>query len=425
INPADIRVDQVEYDSDYEILDLDQARASVSQPQPLAFQDIYADETDDIDLEPEKNKEDKIEDDYSDEDDLNYDDIVENYEEQENEEMYAKEDESIEYRPKFVIPKQFTKRRPVRNLDENLNNVLAHARILKAEKKYAEAIKTCLALIKQAPKSHELYTLLASLYEIIGNDEGARQFRKLAQMMIPVSREVIEEQLNEALKSDDYHSASLLYGKLCRLDKNNVELYRVYIKILAHVQNEKRMLGAQSAMIRAMKAPEYKDEAKALAINTACEMMKLNMTQGAKVCLENFVVTHPDGVDESFVNLLTEVYIQLEDYNAILLCLIVKANVKVYQSQGLEIENEEDFPSITDYSIPEDMPVELKSKLCMALIGLGFPDMVQRLEKILIEKKEHFSEELVEVAVTYKKMGHFSRAISMLNEAIAIEEENT
>jgi len=64
-----------------------------------------------------------------------------------------------------------------------------------------------------APKSHELYTLLASLYEIIGNDEGARQFRKLAQMMIPVSREVIEEQLNEALKSDDYHSASLLYGK--------------------------------------------------------------------------------------------------------------------------------------------------------------------------------------------------------------------
>ena len=48
-----------------------------------------------------------------------------------------------------------------------------------------------------------------------------------------------------------------------------------------------------------MKAPEYKDEAKALAINTACEMMKLNMTQGAKVCLENFVVTHPDGVDES------------------------------------------------------------------------------------------------------------------------------
>ncbi|XP_065566717.1 uncharacterized protein LOC136031240 [Artemia franciscana] len=213
INPADIRVDQVEYDSDYEILDLDQARASVSQPQPLAFQDIYADETDDIDLEPEKNKEDKIEDDYSDEDDLNYDDIVENYEEQENEEMYAKEDESIEYRPKFVIPKQFTKRRPVRNLDENLNNVLAHARILKAEKKYAEAIKTCLALIKQAPKSHELYTLLASLYEIIGNDEGARQFRKLAQMMIPVSREVIEEQLNEALKSDDYHSASLLYGK--------------------------------------------------------------------------------------------------------------------------------------------------------------------------------------------------------------------
>ncbi|CAB3241040.1 unnamed protein product [Arctia plantaginis] len=348
-----------------------------------------------------------------------------NFEDEEDIEEISKksEDDSLQMK----LEKGTHRRRKFARMPLGLTGLMGEAnlRFVRGDKDTAE--KMCHEIIKQVPTAPEPYQTLAQIYE--HDAEKSLQFSLLAAHLSPPDAEEWLRLAALSKQKNDVRQEMICYTQAIVDDPYNIDSHMKRLNLLIELEEQKYPI--QTLKITRLKC--YHKIVTSLRPNEGETIMKY-----AKLAATQY---HNNNELERALAVMTSAYkkcptlFSLQDINMLLELLIGQRQfqtcIEVFvASAGVEIEAEiqtvknaegeiEEQTNYLNCTIPDSLPIDLKSKLLVCFIHLGANNLVQTLlEDFLSNDVEKAGDLYMDIEEALSSMGHHSLAIQLLEPLV-------
>lgn len=249
-----------------------------------------------------------------------------------------------------------------RSLPAALQGLMGQANLCFARGDVALAEKLCLEIIRQEPMAAEPYLTLSQIYENTDDEK----FHQLLLIAAHVNSTVFQwTQVAEIFQEKgNLRQASICYAKATRCDPKDLSIRMKRLEILKELGEEKHVLHCTYCMLGFIPKDQYE-----LLINQAKWVAQKYHQEGLITKSLDAMLKAYSKVPEHFttqdVHSLIELLIKNKQYRKCLNVLIFHTglNVKIKQKA-------KDSYDFTDIQIPDDMLMDLRTKMCICLIRL-------------------------------------------------------
>ncbi|XP_071165996.1 general transcription factor 3C polypeptide 3-like [Mytilus edulis] len=363
-------------------------------------------------------------------------------EDKEGEKVYAKEPDidDADYSPidspvEEDSPKKKKKgkqprkpRKRMTDLPKHLEGLMGEANMKFAKGEYDEAISMCSELIRTAPKAIQPFQTLAMIYEEIGDVDKSMQFSLIAAYLKPADADAWIRLAEMALEKNDVNQAIKFYTYAIRADPNNTGTMWERCRLFEEIGHHKRALEGYIIVLKHL--PE--DEAEKylqLARSVSKSYYEMGEKEMAVSTMKNAFESHPEFVTSEDVNLYIELLLTDKQFIQTVQVLVKYCGVKFTTSSKDEwtADNAIDINCIiigdiqlTGCNCPEMIPVDLRTKLAVAMINLKLTDISKdMIEPIFQVEIEENGDLYLDIAEAYMDIKCYKEAKGILEQLVA------
>lgn len=301
----------------------------------------------------------------------------------------------------------------------------ANLRFVRGDRDTAE--KMCHEIIKQVPTAPEPYQTLAQIYEY--DPEKSLQFSLLAAHLSPPDAEEWLRLAALSKERNDVRQEMICYTQAIADDPCNIDNHMKRLDLLTKLEETNYPI--QQLKITKLKC--YHKIVTSLMASEGDTIMKY-----AKLAATQY---HNNNELERALAVMTSAYkkcptlFSLQDLNIFLELLIGQRQfqtcIEIFvASAGVEIEAEietvknaegviEEHTHYLNCTIPDSLPVDLRSKLLVCFIHLGATNLVQTLlDDFLSNDVEKAGDLYMDIEEALSTMGHHDMAIQLLEPLV-------
>ncbi|KAI5644977.1 general transcription factor 3C polypeptide 3 [Phthorimaea operculella] len=347
-----------------------------------------------------------------------------------NDDEENEEDESSKSDPRqpiHLMKGQKRRRRTAINLSPALLGLMGEAnlRFARGDKETAE--KMCHEIIKLIPTAPEPYQTLAQIYE--NDTEKSLQFSLLAAHLSPSDATEWLRLANISNKRKDIKQEMTCYSQAIKAEPHNLALHIKRLDLLDKLEE----INYPVTSLNVTRVRCYHKIVNSLDPTQYEAIMKY-----AKLAA---TIYHNSNELERALEVLTMAYkkcsshFSLEDINIFLELLMARKQyqlcVEVFVANlGVEIEAEiqtvknadgviEEHTHYLNCTIPNDMPIDLKSKLLISFIHLGAHSLVQTLlDDFLANDVEKAGDLYMDIEEALSSVGQHNLAMQLLEPLV-------
>ena len=329
--------------------------------------------------------------------------------------------------PFMLTDKALIRRRKYARLPPGLLGLMGEANLRFARGDRDTAEKMCHEIIKQFPTAPGPYQTLAQIYE--HDTEKSLQFALLGAHLSPPDAEEWLRLAAISKQRDDYRQEMICYTQAIADDPHNFDSHLKRMELLDKLENMKYPI--QTLHITKLKC--YHKIVTSLPPSEGETIMKY-----AKLAVTQY---HNNNEMERALTVMTSAYkkcpslFNLEDLNIFLELLIGQKQfhtcIEIFVANaGVEIEAEiqtvknaegniEEQTNYLNCSLPNSLPIDLKSKLLVCFIHLGAINLVQTLlNDFLSNDVEKAGDLYMDIEEALSSTGHHELAIQLLEPLV-------
>ncbi|KAM3967874.1 LOW QUALITY PROTEIN: uncharacterized protein ACR2FA_011420 [Aphomia sociella] len=346
-----------------------------------------------------------------------------NYDDEEDTEDTNNRLNDDEPRQSTQIDKNLIKRRKITRLSPALLGLMGEAnlRFVRGEKDTAE--RMCHEIIKQVPTAPEPYQTLAQIYE---NDaERSLQFCLLAAHLGPPDATEWLRLAELSKERNNVKQVMTCYTQAIKAEPHNLDIHLKRLEMLSSLEEIKYPLHVLSIsrvkcyhrIVSCLPASEgetimkYAKMATTLYHNSnEMERALEVMTTAYKKCSALFSIED--------INILMELLIIMKQYQTCLEIFVanlgvdIEAEIQTYKNTDEKIEEQTNYIKC---SIPNNLPIDLKSKLLICFIYLGAVNLVHTLlEDFLSNDVEKAGDLYMDIEEALSAVGNHELAMQLL-----------
>lgn len=258
-----------------------------------------------------------------------------------------------------------------RSLPPALQGLMGQANLCFARGDIAMAEKLCLEIIRQEPMAAEPYLTMSQIYET--SDE--EKYNQLLLIAAHVNSTVFQwTQVAEVfLEKGNLKQASLCYAKATRCDPKDLSIRLKRLEILKELGDEKHVLHCTYCMLGFIPKEQHElliSQAKWVAQKYHQEGL---VTKSLDAMLKAYSKV-PQHFTKQDVHSLIELLIKNKQYRKCLNVLIFHTGLKLKIKQ-----KGKDVYEFSDILIPDEMLMDLRTKMCICLIRLKAHNLIEIL----------------------------------------------
>ncbi|CAL4091725.1 unnamed protein product [Meganyctiphanes norvegica] len=309
-----------------------------------------------------------------------------------------------------------------RRLPAALQGLMGEANLRYARCEYDEAIKMCMEVIRQYSHSPEPYQTLGMIYEEKKMVNKSLQFLLIAAFLSPNAEEW--EKLAElSLNQGDLQQAAWCWGRAIRANPQNLDYHWLRCELLEQLGEKAKALKGYTHMLKFL-APDQGVDGLKLAKEIAKIHFENKDIHLAREAMETAFRKYPSCVSPEDINLMLEVLMHQQEYLRCVEILVMHGGVHIksdqipqHELQGCPLE--ERLTLASEVSVPDDLLIDLRTKLTAALIHLQAFDLaVPLVELLMLESQEDFGDLYLDVAEAYMSVNKHQSALPLLRPLI-------
>ncbi|KAI0230463.1 General transcription factor 3C polypeptide 3 [Lamellibrachia satsuma] len=333
--------------------------------------------------------------------------------------------------PSTSTRKQVGQRKKRSKLPRSLQGLMGEANMKFARGETDEAIKMCMEIIRLAPTAPEPFHTLGMLYEEAEQTTKALQYLLIAAHLNPNDAEEWARLADMCLDQNNVQQALTCYEKAVKVDPGNIPLWWARCDLLEKTGDKKRAMEGYQQILNLLpkdNGEKYFQLARDMTTNfhTSGDFEK------AMVTMATAFEIHPTFVSVEDVNLLLELYLALHEYKKAVGTLVRHCGVCLHCSDGTIVSaHTADDATQDEYSVPirctvpDELPVDLRSKFIVCAIYLRYGDCIQELvEPLLSEQPNDVGDLYLDVAEAFMEVGDYKQAKPILASLVHSENYN-
>ncbi|XP_076043588.1 general transcription factor 3C polypeptide 3 isoform X2 [Oratosquilla oratoria] len=320
------------------------------------------------------------------------------------------------------------KRKRRRRLPAALQGLMGEANLRYARREYDEAIKMCMEVIRQFSHSPEPYQTLGMIYEEEKMVSKSLQFLLIAAFLSPNAEEW-EKLADLSFHQGDIRQAVSCWSRAIKANPQNLHYHWARCDLLEQLGEKTKALKGYSHMLKYLRADQGQD-----GLKLAKEIAKIHYENKdvhlAREAMETAFKKYPSYVMHEDINLMLEVLLHQKEYLRCIQVMVQHCVVKLVHKENSEEEFsqrplEEQITTAADCFIPPDLPIDLRTKLTVALIHQGAFDLVLPLVELLMnESEDEFGDLYLDVGEAYMSVGKPEYALPLLEPLIHSQQYN-
>ncbi|XP_071954105.1 general transcription factor 3C polypeptide 3-like [Antedon mediterranea] len=310
------------------------------------------------------------------------------------------------------------KKRHFNRLPKTLRGLMGEANLCFARGAREDAIKMCLEIIREAPRSYEPYQLLGMMYEDQGDNEKALQFLLIAAHLNPKDTDEWVKLAEMCLEQNSIKQAINCYTTALKQNQQNIGLIFQRAKLYEKCGEHKRAIESYHRIVTLL--PENKGEQ---CLNIARDMarschLNKDITSAINI-FEKAVSKHPSLITSEDVNMLAELHICQKQHQRALQVISDHCGVQmisgdtsalIEQIDQVEFDPGLDVTSI-EVKVPEELPIDLRVKLGVCLIHEKYVKASRVvLQDLFDQSVDEFGDLFLDVAEAYMEVGYYGDA---------------
>lgn len=249
-----------------------------------------------------------------------------------------------------------------RSLPPALQGLMGQANLCFARGDVAMAEKLCLEIIRQEPMAAEPYLTMSQIYE----NKDEEKYNELLLIAAHVNSTVFQwTQVAEVfLEKGNLRQASSCYAKATRCDPKDLSIRMKRLEILKELGEEKHVLHCTYCMLGFIPKDQHElliSQAKYVAQKYHQEGL---MTKSLDAMLKAYSKV-PEHFTTQDVHSLIELLLKNKQYQKCLKVLIYSTGLSVKMKQKAK-----DSFEFSDIDIPDNMLMDLRTKMCICLVWL-------------------------------------------------------
>ncbi|XP_013197169.2 general transcription factor 3C polypeptide 3 [Amyelois transitella] len=327
----------------------------------------------------------------------------------------------------LIAEKGVIRRRKATRLTPALLGLMGEAnlRFARGDKETAE--RMCQEIIKQIPTSAEPYQTLAQIYE--NDPEKSLQFSLLAAHLSPSDPNEWLRLAAISKERGDIKQEMMCYTQAIKADPHNLEIHLKRLQVLDYLEEAKYPLN--SFNVSHVKC--YHKIATSLPASEADTVMKYarlgvtiyhnsNEIERALDLMGAVYKKCPAAFNIEDLNILLELLISRKQYQTCLEVFVASAGVTIEAEIQTVKNSKGDIEEQTNYikcCMPNDLQIDLKSKLLICFIYLGATDLIPSLlNDFLSNEVEKAGDLYMDIEEALTAMGYHDLAMQLLEPLV-------
>ncbi|CAG9796410.1 unnamed protein product [Diatraea saccharalis] len=336
-------------------------------------------------------------------------------------------DEDTVGSPSTQSSEKVTRRRKVTRLTPALMGLMGEAnlRFVRGEKEIAE--KMCHEIIKEVPDAAEPYQTLAQIYE--DDPEKSLQFSLLAAHLNPSDANEWLRLAAISKQRNDIKQEMICYTQAINADPKNFEIHLKRLELLAKLEESKYPL--YNLNINRVRC--YHRIVTSLPVTEGATIMKYARLAASMYHESNEVEKTLEVMSSAYakcskiftvedLNILLELLIAKKEYKTCIEIFVghvgidIEAEIQTVKKENNEIEEQTHYLNCT---IPNNLPIDLRSKLLVCFIHLGAINLVQTLlHDFLSNDVEKAGDLYMDIEEALSAVGYHELAMQLLEPLV-------
>ncbi|CAH2102231.1 unnamed protein product [Euphydryas editha] len=326
-----------------------------------------------------------------------------------------------------LAEKSIVRRRRGTRLSPALMGLMGEANLRFARGDVEMAERMCHEIIKQLPTAAEPYQTLAQIYE--KDIEKSLQFSLLAAHLSHSDAEHWWRLAGMCKQVNDVKQEMICYTQAIKSERQNLETHMKRLEFLTKLEENKYPVNTLNItrvkcyhkIVTCLPSSEgeiimkYAKLATTMYHNTSeTEKAAEVMLTAYKKCSSLFTIAD--------INILLELLILQKQYQSCIdifvsnIGVVIEAEIQTVKNTSGEIEEHTNYLSCIT---PDDMAVDLKSKLLVCFIHLGAFSLVQiLLNDFLSSDVEKAGDLYMDIEEAFTSVGHYEMAIKLLEPLV-------
>jgi len=235
------------------------------------------------------------------------------------------------------------------------------------------------------------------------------------------------------LEQDNLPQAIACYERATRLNPGNMQNCEFLCGLLKRTGDERRILDSYGRMLAALPLEDVSEFMRVTRDVVKGWHQLDEKTKALAVMSEAFRI-HPTEVEATDINTLIELYISFSNYNEPLEILVQHCSVQLHYHSPTSTVDASSLsplappnPKPIGCTVPDEMPVDLRSKLIVCLIHLGYYECIETViapMRRVEENIEIVGDLFVDIADAYVSCGLYAPAKPILASLIVTKTFN-
>ncbi|KAI7811198.1 general transcription factor 3C polypeptide 3 [Triplophysa rosa] len=331
--------------------------------------------------------------------------------------------------------KMMRERRHRSKLPRALRGLMGEANIRYARGEKEDAVLMCMEIIRQAPLAYEPFSTLAMIYEDQGDMEKALQFGLIAAHLNPSDCEEWVKLADMSLEQDNIKQAIICYTKAIKYDTSNVQYLWERSSLYEQVGEHKQAMDGYRRILSLL-PPSDGEQFMQLSRDMAKSYYESSELPSAIGVMEEALERHPELVSHECINMAAELFIANHQHDKALEALVKFCNIvlrreekTVTVDQTPAKDNEEEQKKtdwkIVEVLVPEDVPVDIRTKLMVCLIHQHvFKPLDSMLTSLMEQSPEELGDLYLDVSEAFMEEGEYNSALPLLSALVCSERYN-
>ncbi|XP_013421709.1 general transcription factor 3C polypeptide 3 [Lingula anatina] len=329
-----------------------------------------------------------------------------------------------------ATPRKRRRRAKRTKLPKELQGLMGEANLKFARGETQEAIAMCNECIRQVPTAYEPYQTLGMLYEEMGDTEKSLQLSLIAAHLNPNDPEEWIKLAEMSLELNNEQQALHCYTKAVKYDKTNKDVMVDRCKLLEKMGDIKHALEGYHQIMNIL-PKENGEEYVQLAREVTKNYHEMGDVKSALETMSKTFQLHPSFITSEDVNVMVELHMAQKNYEQAFQVLIDNCGLKL----ELNIPDYEEPVNMHNVilkglhpvscRVPDVLPIDLRVKVGVLLIQLGFYTPVESVLRPLFEETPNdYGDLYLDVAEAYMDKTDNRLAKSILNKLVHSEKYN-
>ncbi|KAL3273621.1 hypothetical protein HHI36_015053 [Cryptolaemus montrouzieri] len=242
------------------------------------------------------------------------------------------------------------------------------------------AQKMCFEIIRQVPDAWEPYLTLAQIHES-ANPSKCKGYLTIASYLNPSNSNTWCRLAEICVEEGNKKEAIRTYSKCLNYDKMNIEVHRKRLKLAEELGEKHLLITFKESLISKLTENDFEEIIETASHVTKSYYKDKKYSKALNVLQIPFRLI-PQHVTPDLVNILLELLLLTNQYSQ---CLDIFVDFCNFNFE-IVVQSDESI-KINDYSMPDNISIDLKTKFIVCAVKLKCFDVAEKLiDAIIIEE---------------------------------------